>query len=118
MSKQVLLKELTDLVYGNTAHGEIFYFDNTFKSAEDGNLTEITPQQAAAYLSSGSRLIYIMRDYRKWDETLNTFIGEEPQHPPLPDVPEGTNILNVTCCFSPKDMAEVFTGKLLGKGSD
>lgn len=113
MSKNLLLNEIADLLSGNT-HEQIFYFDNSYKALEDGKLTVIAPQQAAEYMSKGSRLIYVVQDCREWDDKLMTFVGEEPQHPPLPDIPENADVTNVTCCFDPATIVEVFSGKRLG----
>lgn len=117
MSKHLLLNEITDLMSGRT-HEQIFYFSGSYKAVEEDRLTAIAPQQAAEYLSSGSRLIYIVQDCRQWDDTLKTFTGEEPTHPPLPEVPEGADVTNVTCAFDPLTIVEVFSGHRFSKGSD
>lgn len=118
MSRQAIINELNELVTGGNPHDQIFYFDGTYKAVEEGKLTEITPEEAAEYVTNGSKLIYIQRDYRTWDDQQRQFVGEEPTHPPLPGMPTDADILNITCAFPCEVITEIFIGKQYNKGSE
>jgi hypothetical protein len=99
---------IIDLVAGKARPDQIFYYAGQYRSIEGDQLTEITPEQAAAFMLAGSRLYYIAQDLRKWDPDLNRFTGQEAQHPPLPDVPEGADVKTVSTTFDPAAFVQTF----------
>ena len=118
MSRSKILDEIINVLAGNERPDDVFYYNGSYKIVADGDLIEIQTDRAVNFMLAGSRLVYVVEDTRRWDWEKLAFIGDEPQHPDLADVPPDTNILNITCCFSPEVMAEVFTGRRLGKGAE
>jgi hypothetical protein len=101
-------QKINDIITGRTRIEHIFHYDGSYKTIEGDQLTEITPEQAAAFMLAGSRLYYIAQDLRKWDNDLNRFTGQEAQHPPLPDVPEGADVKTVSTTFDPAAFVQTF----------
>ena len=101
-------KKIEDLVTGRTRVEHIFFYENTYKQIEGDHVTDITPEQAAAFMLAGSRLYYITEDRRKWDDQQGAFVGEAAQHPPLPDVPEGADVKTVSTAFDPAAFVQTF----------
>lgn len=103
-----LKNRIIDLVAGKVRPDQIFYYSGTYRSIEGDQLTEITPEQATGYMLAGSRLYYIAEDRRKWNDQQGAFVGEAAQHPPLPEVPEGADVLKVHTTFPPENYARTF----------
>lgn len=116
MSRSKILDEIINVLAGKERPDDVFFFNGSYKIVADGDLVEIQTDRAVSFMLAGSRLVYVVEDTRRWDDGSGTFAGPEPQHPVPADVPPDTNILNITCCFSPEVMAEVFTGRRLSRG--
>lgn len=101
-------KKIEDLVTGRTRVEHIFFYEGTYKQIEGDQLTEITPEQATGYMLAGSRLYYVSQDLRKWNDQQGAFVGQEAQHPHLPEVPEGADVLKVHTTFPPENYARTF----------
>lgn len=101
-------KKIEDLVTGRTRVEHIFFYEGTYKQIEGDQLREITGPEAAELLATGTRLYYIAEDRRTWDNDLNQFTGQAAEHPRLPEVPEGADVVNVHTSFEPEDYAKTF----------
>lgn len=101
-------QKINDLVTGRTRIEQIFYYSGSYKTIEGDQLQEITGPEAAELLATGTRLYYIAEDRRTWDNDLNQFTGQAAEHPQLPEVPEGADVVNVHTSFEPEDYAKTF----------
>lgn len=109
MSKTRLRQQIDKLLTRGVGPEVVLYYEGSYKIGEAGKLTEITDKQAIMYLRAGAHLIHIVEDVRKWDWDLNVFVGPEPVHETLPDVPEGTEVMRLTCAYPATEAAHEFS---------
>ena len=108
MNKTLLKQQINKLLTGGAGPEVVFYFDGSYKIGQCGRLTEITEAEAIRCMKAGAELFHIVQDCRIWDSKLDAFTGPVPSHPALPEVPQGTSVMNITCHFPPANAAAVF----------
>ncbi|HNR13641.1 MAG TPA: hypothetical protein PKM59_10030 [Thermodesulfobacteriota bacterium] len=108
MSRTLLKQQINKLLSGASGYEQLYYYEGSYKVIESGQLTEISRKQAEMFMKAGSHLIHIVEDTRQWDDKLDAFVGPEPVHEVLPEVPKAVEVMRVTCAFPPKEAAEIF----------
>jgi hypothetical protein len=108
MSRTLLKQQIDKLLSGASGYEQLYYYEGSYKVIESGQLTEISRKQAEMFMKAGSHLIHIVEDTRQWDDKPQTFIGPQPVHEVLPEVPEGAEVIRLTCCFPAEKAAEIF----------
>lgn len=108
MSKLLLKDRINKLLTGSNGPERIFYYSGSYKLLKAGKPSEIATDEAVRLMREGSGLVHIVEDTRVWDSKPDAFTGPVPSHPALPEVPQGTSVMNITCHFPAEKAAEIF----------
>ena len=108
MSRSRLRQQIDKLLANESGYEHIFYYEGSYKVKESGQLTEISRKQAEMFMKAGSHLFHIVEDTRRWDDKQGAFVGPEPVHEILPEVPEVAEGSRVTCCFPAENATHIF----------
>lgn len=108
MSRAILKQQIDKLLADASGYEHVFYYEGSYKIKESGRLTEISSKQAEMFMRAGSTLVHIIEDTRRWDDKQQAFIGPQPVHEALPEVPEGAEVIRLTCCFPAEKATHIF----------